>query len=123
MHAQDRRSAKFRAAFRSTLELFQSEMHLRSRRPHQTGLLETTHARNHLSCRPDRGDLGHPFVLRPALSAAMADTFDRPAPLSTVPYVQWGPVFAGAVSAAALATVLHAFAGAIGLAVSSTAPT
>ncbi|HEY5965132.1 MAG TPA: hypothetical protein VIU42_14040 [Xanthobacteraceae bacterium] len=53
----------------------------------------------------------------------MADTFERPAPLFTVPYVQWGPVFAGAVSAAALATVLHAFAGAVGLAVSSTAPT
>src|SRR5687767_4452322 len=53
----------------------------------------------------------------------MADTFERPAPLFTVPYVQWGPVFAGAVSAAALATVLHAFAGAVGLAVGSTAPT
>jgi hypothetical protein len=39
------------------------------------------------------------------------------------PYVQWGPVLAGAVAAAALASVLHAFAGAIGLAVASTAPT
>jgi hypothetical protein len=53
----------------------------------------------------------------------MADTFERPSSLYSVPYVQWGPVFAGAVSAAALATVLHAFAGAVGLAVSSTAPT
>jgi hypothetical protein len=53
----------------------------------------------------------------------MSDTIDRPAPVGFVPYVQWGAVFAGAVSAAALATVLHAFAGAIGLAVSSTAPT
>ena len=53
----------------------------------------------------------------------MADTFERPAPLLNVSYVQWGPVFAGAVSAAALATVLHAFAAAVGLAVSSTAPT
>jgi hypothetical protein len=52
----------------------------------------------------------------------MPDSIDRPAPVGFVPYVQWGPVFAGAVSAAALATVLHAFAGAIGLAVSSTAP-
>jgi len=38
-------------------------------------------------------------------------------------YIQWGAVIAGALSAAALATVLHAFAAAIGLAVSSTAPT
>jgi hypothetical protein len=41
----------------------------------------------------------------------------------SVLYVQWGPVFAGAVAAAALALVLHSFAGAIGIAVSSTAPT
>jgi hypothetical protein len=38
-------------------------------------------------------------------------------------YLQWGPIFAGAIAAAALALVLHAFAAAIGLAVSSTAPT
>jgi hypothetical protein len=38
-------------------------------------------------------------------------------------YVQWGPVIAGAIAAAALAVVLHAFAAAIGLAVSSTSPT
>jgi hypothetical protein len=37
--------------------------------------------------------------------------------------VQWGPVIAGAFTAAALAFVLHAFAAAVGLAVSSTAPT
>jgi hypothetical protein len=54
----------------------------------------------------------------------MIDPMDRTrAPSLDVPYVQWGPVFAGAVAAAALASVLHAFAGAIGLAVSSTAPT
>jgi hypothetical protein len=40
-----------------------------------------------------------------------------------LPYIQWSAVIAGATAAAALATVLHAFAGAIGLAVSSTAPT
>src|SRR5687768_17362888 len=40
-----------------------------------------------------------------------------------VPYVQWGPVIAGAAAAAALGTVLHTFAGAIGLVVTSTAPT
>jgi hypothetical protein len=38
-------------------------------------------------------------------------------------YVQWGPVIAGALAAAAIAFVLHSFAAAIGLAVSSTAPT
>src|SRR3954453_5322572 len=37
--------------------------------------------------------------------------------------VYWGPVIAGALTAAALASVLHAFAAAIGLAVTSTAPT
>ena len=38
-------------------------------------------------------------------------------------YVQWGPAVAGALTAAALAFVLHTFAAAIGLAVSSSAPT
>jgi hypothetical protein len=44
-------------------------------------------------------------------------------PADTVRYLQWSPIFAGAIAAAALAFVLHAFAGAIGLAASSTAPT
>lgn len=43
--------------------------------------------------------------------------------LSLYRAIQWGPVIAGALAAAALAFVLHSFAGAIGLAVSSTAPT
>lgn len=38
-------------------------------------------------------------------------------------FVQWGPAFAGAIAAAALALVLHGFAAAIGLAVSSSSPT
>jgi hypothetical protein len=42
---------------------------------------------------------------------------------AVVPYLQWGPIVAGAFSAAALAFVLHSFAAAIGLAVASTAPT
>jgi hypothetical protein len=41
----------------------------------------------------------------------------------TVVYVQWAPIFAGAVVAAALSFVLHAFAAGIGLSISSTAPT
>ena len=40
-----------------------------------------------------------------------------------VSYVQWAPAIAGAVAAASLAFVMHSFAAAIGLAVSSTAPT
>ena len=38
-------------------------------------------------------------------------------------YIQWTPAVAGALAAAALAFVMHAFAAAIGLAVSSTSPT
>src|SRR5262249_34065087 len=38
-------------------------------------------------------------------------------------YPEWGPIIAGAIAAAALALVLHAFALAMGLSVSSTAPT
>lgn len=38
-------------------------------------------------------------------------------------YVQWAPVIAGAIAAAALAVVLNTFGAGIGLAVSSTAPT
>jgi hypothetical protein len=37
--------------------------------------------------------------------------------------VQWGVIFAGAISAAALAFVLHSFAAALGLSMGSTAPT
>jgi hypothetical protein len=37
--------------------------------------------------------------------------------------IEWKPVIAGALVAAAIAFVMHSFAGAIGLAVSSTAPT
>jgi hypothetical protein len=38
-------------------------------------------------------------------------------------YVEWAPAIAGALTAASLAFVLHSFAAAIGIAVSSTAPT
>ena len=40
-----------------------------------------------------------------------------------VSYVDWGAIVAGAVAAAALAFVLHSFGVAVGLALSSTAPT
>src|SRR5438132_14106857 len=38
-------------------------------------------------------------------------------------YPEWGPIVAGAIAAAALALVLHAFALAMGLSVTSAAPT
>jgi hypothetical protein len=41
---------------------------------------------------------------------------------ASIGYIQWGPIIAGALAAAALALVLHAFAGAIGLAISSASP-
>ena len=44
-------------------------------------------------------------------------------PGDSVDYIRWTPVIAGALAAAALAFVLHGFAAAVGLAVSSTAPT
>jgi hypothetical protein len=54
----------------------------------------------------------------------------RPAPdprpvsfVARILYPEWGPIVAGAIAAAALALVLQAFAVAIGLSVSSTAPT
>jgi hypothetical protein len=46
-----------------------------------------------------------------------------PTPGGPLSYIHWGPVIAGALIAAAVASILHAFATAIGLGVSSTAPT
>jgi hypothetical protein len=55
---------------------------------------------------------------------AMTNVETRAVPVEgTALSVQWGPVIAGSLAAAALATVLHGFAAAIGIAVSSTAPT
>jgi hypothetical protein len=51
-------------------------------------------------------------------------TSDRPVSLvERILYPEWGPIVAGGIAAAALALVLHAFALAIGLSVSSAAPT
>jgi hypothetical protein len=61
-------------------------------------------------------------TLEPVPAAALADG-PVPTPGGPLSYIHWGPVIAGAIAAAAIAFVLHAFAGAIGLAVSSTAPT
>jgi hypothetical protein len=61
-------------------------------------------------------------TLDPVPAAAPVDG-PVPTPGGPLSYIHWGPVIAGAVVAAALAFVLHAFAAAIGLGVSSTAPT
>ena len=55
----------------------------------------------------------------------MATAESVPVPLKDdrVHYIQWGPIVSGAFAATALSFVLHSFAVAIGLAVSSTAPT
>src|SRR5262249_44835852 len=48
---------------------------------------------------------------------------DVPVTAGPFSYIQWSPIVVGAFAAAALAFVMQSFAGAIGLAVSSTAPT
>jgi hypothetical protein len=58
-----------------------------------------------------------PVDPRPASDPLPASLMDR------IRYLEWGPVIAGAIAASALALVLHTFALAIGLSVSSTAPT
>jgi len=53
----------------------------------------------------------------------MASNRGAPVGTDTAFDIQWGAIFAGAVAASALAFILHAFAGAIGISLSSTAPT
>ncbi len=53
----------------------------------------------------------------------MSETRSAPLAEGTIVGLDWTPVVAGAFAAAALAFVLHSFAVAIGLSVSSTAPT
>jgi hypothetical protein len=52
-----------------------------------------------------------------------ADVPSAPLTEGTFSYVHWGAIIVGGLAAAALAFVMHSFALAIGLAVSSTAPT
>jgi hypothetical protein len=60
----------------------------------------------------------------PAPGPTDARQSDRPVSLvERILYPEWGPIVAGGIAAAALALVLHAFALAIGLSVSSAAPT
>lgn len=62
------------------------------------------------------------MTMTDATTIAVID--DGPSPEATLlPRIEWGPVIGGAIAAAALASVLQGFAGAIGISVSSTAPT
>ena len=54
---------------------------------------------------------------------ATANTRVTPVAVETSTKIQWSCVIAGAICASALALVLHAFAAAIGISLSSTAPT
>src|SRR3954453_13769884 len=51
------------------------------------------------------------------------ETMTRPQSDADVKYIQWTPVIAGALGATALSFILLTFATAVGLGVSSTAPT
>jgi len=73
---------------------------------------------------PSGSDFGDSLVFRITMMALYSvrdlpgDALDRHSP-----YVQWGPIVAGAFAATALGLVLNAFAAAVGLAISSTSPT
>jgi hypothetical protein len=94
---------------------------------------EASYAWSDLSHWPDCCNHVHPVVPRAALIAEDKEYFAMPVaqPVPTAaavngepyPYVQWGPALAGALAAAGLSVVLHTFGAAIGLAVSSAAPT
>src|SRR6476661_1068261 len=84
------------------------------------------HERCHLFSWFDRRRTSNPVVFWPSVRAVMTsqDVNVRTVrPSDSIDYIRWTPVIAGALAAAALAFVLHGFAAAVGLAVSSTAPT
>src|SRR4051794_8461608 len=58
-----------------------------------------------------------------AVQETRAGEISAPVAEGAFSYVHWGPIIVGGLAAAALAFVLHSFALAIGLSVSSTAPT
>src|SRR5205814_9831366 len=79
-----------------------------------------------LSRWPGRHHTGHPFILWASIRAGKMTTMEA----MTIPpsdaeprYLQWSPVILGALAATALCLLLITFAAAVGLGVSSTAPT
>src|SRR6185437_1333378 len=93
------------------------------------GRIGELHERHHLFDRAYRGGHGHPVVSRFALGRSdggfivVTRTSATPVAVLGQVDIHWGGIIAGAICAAALASVLHAFAGAIGISLSSTAPT
>jgi hypothetical protein len=85
------------------------------------------HERSHLSHRAHRGDHGGSITPWPALTAPENKEGGSWPPVRVLrrsqASIQWSAIIAGAIGAAALAFVLHTFAGAIGLSISSAAPT
>jgi hypothetical protein len=82
--------------------------------------------------RPDlpdrtyRRDHGDSVLFRLALKVqgkTMSIDDPRAEPRGLVPYLSWGAIFVGAIAAGGLSFVLHSFATAIGLSISSSAPT
>ena len=78
-----------------------------------------------LSGRSSRGHPGSAVILRPTVGTKeMTLETVVAAPQDAEPrYLQWTPVIAGALAATALSLILVTFAAAVGLGVSSTAPT
>jgi hypothetical protein len=88
---------------------------------------EATYEWPYLSHRPDRrcyGDLVIPWApLTEQGDHTVATSTRTPAGTGVAFDIQWSAIIAGALAAAALAFVFHAFAAAIGISLSSTAPT
>src|SRR5690349_23117639 len=92
-------------------------------------LLRRFHERHHLSDRAHRGDHGHSVIPRLALDdpsggiIVITETETVIVAAEDSGKLRWGGIIAGAICASALALVLHAFAGAVGVSLSSAAPT
>src|SRR5947199_10188862 len=116
------------------VELFDdAPVHWAATRAAPSAAKEQPHERHYLSDWPDRCDHGDSFISRPPLrERRMSDvrTYPDPAASGPIPtpggplsYIHWGPVIAGAVLAAAIWSVLMAFASAVGLMIASPSPT
>ena len=91
---------------------------------HEGGIYERADLSHWSHCRNNV----HSVASRSALSGgttimSMNESVAVPLNGERVHYIQWGPAVAGALAAAAISFVLHSFAVAMGLAVSSVAPT
>jgi hypothetical protein len=80
---------------------------------------------SHWLDRGYHGDLVLPWIALSKQGERIVATSTRTAPVGTDTAFdfQWSAIFAGAVAASAVAFILHAFAAAIGISLSSTAPT